>query len=324
MKKCSSCQQEIDDAAMFCPLCGAKQGAAEKKRYPISERAFCRVFRPSFFGGASALGIKADNLLAFMLDFLSLERQVDDDEISELNHALDRLLNDAANEYALTNDQEHGKYAFAGENRETIENEKFRQNFISDKTFHNLDAHYRKIGKAINGKHFAYVWLFALAASLDGNYSDDKLQFFCRLKKLFPVSREQFIESFVPEGARYDDDQEKSSLGGFFGLVRMAAGEELALIENVDRDGEIEYRQGNNGVTEKITAVDLKAKFPEKFDFYGIVEEKIKALCELEYQIQELEHSEGQYAAIADKIAAAARKERELTAMLPGFVYQKF
>ena len=158
MKKCSSCQQEIDDAAMFCPLCGAKQGAAEKKRYPISERAFCRVFRPSFFGGASALGIKADNLLAFMLDFLSLERQVDDDEISELNHALDRLLNDAANEYALTNDQEHGKYAFAGENRETIEIEKFRQNFISDKTFHNLDAHYRKIGKAINGKHFAYVW----------------------------------------------------------------------------------------------------------------------------------------------------------------------
>ena len=90
MKQCGSCHQEIDGTAMFCPLCGAKQDSAAKKRYPITERAFCRVFRPSFFGGARALGIKADDLLSFMLDFLSLERQVDDDEIAELNHALDR------------------------------------------------------------------------------------------------------------------------------------------------------------------------------------------------------------------------------------------
>ena len=324
MKKCSSCQQEIDDAAMFCPLCGAKQGAAEKKRYPISERAFCRVFRPSFFGGASALGIKADNLLAFMLDFLSLERQVDDDEISELNHALDRLLNDAANEYALTEEICHEKFTLESVKRETIETETFRHDFISDKTFHNLNAHYKK-GQGIDGKHFAYVWLFALASALDGNYSADKLKFFSRLKRLFPVSRDQFAESFLPKGARYNDDKAKSSLFIFVELLNAVAPEQQTMkIINIDSHGDIEYQQGDNDATEEISATNLKTKLPENFNFYGIVEEKIKALCELEYQIQELEHSEGQYAAIADKIAAAARKERELTAMLPGFVYQKF
>ena len=52
--------------------------------------------------------------------------------------------------------------------------------------------------------------------------------------------------------------------------------------------------------------------------------EKIKALCEAEYQILTLEDSEGKYSEIADKIAEFSRSERELTNDLAGFSYMKF
>lgn len=69
---------------------------------------------------------------------------------------------------------------------------------------------------------------------------------------------------------------------------------------------------------------ELKEKIPEDFDFYALVEEKTKALCEFEHQIQALENSDGNYAEITDKISELTRQEHDLLDILPGFSYQKF
>ena len=54
MKKCISCNQDIEDGAAFCPLCGKPHEGEARKKLSITERAFLRLFRPSFFGGYQA------------------------------------------------------------------------------------------------------------------------------------------------------------------------------------------------------------------------------------------------------------------------------
>lgn len=49
MKKCISCNQDIEDGAAFCPFCGKPQEGEAKKQFSITQRAFLRLFRPSFF-----------------------------------------------------------------------------------------------------------------------------------------------------------------------------------------------------------------------------------------------------------------------------------
>lgn len=316
MKKCISCQQEIDDGAVFCPLCGTKQDAeAAKQTFPITERSFCRIFRPSFFGG---LQINRDTMYKFMTGFLSLTRAMTDDEVTAVNHAFDTLLNNASKEYNLG--EKKPQYALDGEKRSQVESEKFRYNFVSDSIFHTMEQYYKSSG-SIGVKHYGNVWLFSMLSALDGNYSDEKLMLFRRIKNLFPVTREQFLESIVPSNTRYNDEH------SFLELFKLIPGMEKVKPETIhfkDYYGNITFKYDNGEETS--TSIDkLKEQIvSDDFDFYELVEKKTKALCELEYEILQLESSEGKYADIADKIAELARKERELTNSLPGFVYQKF
>ena len=322
MKKCISCQQEIDDGAVFCPLCGAKQDAEMAKlTFPVTERAFCRIFRPSFFGG---LQINRDTMYGFMNGFLSLTREMTGDEITAVNHAFDTLLNNASDEYSLSDERKkyeasYGKYAIDGAKRIQIESEKFRYNFVSDTIFHTMEQFY-KTSRGVGTKHYGNVWLFSLLSALDGNYSDEKLMFFRRMKNLFPVTREQFLESIAPSEGRYNSNDDMNSI---FGLFRLISGMEAVSEINLGYNGSISYKT-DSGESGETSVENLKGQIPEDFDFYALVEKKTKALCETEYEILQLESSEGKYDDIADKIAELARKERELTAFLPGFVYQKF
>lgn len=302
MKKCISCQKEIDDGAEFCPFCGAKQDETQaKKVFPITERAFCRVFRPSFFGGFQA---DNDALCGFIEAFLSLSRAMTDDEIAEINHGFDTLLNNAEREYQLKG--KRNEVALDVEKRVQVESEEFRYDFLSDSIF---DAMKRNV---LGTNHFGNVWLFALLAALDGNYSADKRKFFRRMKNLLPVTREQFVKCIASANSNYDRNGYAIS---FFKVLSKSL--------EVNRYGNITYKD-ENGEERETSWDELLKQIPEDFDFYAVVENKTKALCELEYQIQELENSEGKYADIADKIAELARQERALLDALPGFVYQKF
>ena len=40
MKKCISCNQDIEDGAAFCPFCGKPQEGEAKKQFSITQRAF--------------------------------------------------------------------------------------------------------------------------------------------------------------------------------------------------------------------------------------------------------------------------------------------
>lgn len=314
MKKCISCQQEIDDGSAFCPLCGARQDAeVAKLTFPVTERAFCRIFRPSFFGG---LQISTGTLYGFMNGFLNLTRAMTDDEVVAVNRGFYTLLNSATREYSLST--ERGTYNFDDDKRVKVESEKFRYNFVSDDIFHTMEQFYKTSG-GVGTKHYGNVWLFSLLSALDGNYSDEKLMFFRRMKNLFPVTRKQFLESVVPSKRNYNSDD----MNSIFGLFRLIHGMEAVSEINLNYNGIINYKT-ESGEDDNTSADDLKKQVPEDFDFYDLVEKKTKALCGLEYEILQLESSEGKYADIAGKIAELSRKERELTGDLPGFVYQKF
>jgi hypothetical protein len=315
MKKCISCGQEIDDGAVFCKYCGTKQEGEAKKQFAITSRAFCRIFRPSFFGGFQA---SKDTLLKFIAGFLSLSRELSENETAEINRAFDMLLNNASEEYQLS--ESRGKYALSEEHFGKVDSEKFRYNFVSDSLIRTVEQYYKSSG-AVGTKHFGNVWLFALLCALDGNYSDEKQMFFARLKNLYPVSRDDFLSAIAPQKNRYNDSEDlyytvKRLLGYIPGMEKAKI-----VVQNYYYGSFYFELDGNKTET---TVDEFKKLFPTDFDFYGIVEEKIKALCEAEYQILTLEDSEGKYSEIADKIAELSRSERELTNDLAGFSYMKF
>jgi len=315
MKKCISCGQEIDDGAVFCNYCGTKQEGEAKKQFAITSRAFCRIFRPSFFGGFQA---SKDTLLKFIAGFLSLSRELSENETAEINRAFDMLLNNASEEYQLS--ESRGKYALSEEHFGKVDSEKFRYNFVSDSLIRTVEQYYKSSG-AVGTKHFGNVWLFALLCALDGNYSDEKQMFFARLKNLYPVSRDDFLSAIAPQKNRYNDSEDlyytvKRLLGYIPGMEKAKI-----VVQNYYYGSFYFELDGNKTET---TVDEFKKLFPTDFDFYGIVEEKIKALCEAEYQILTLEDSEGKYSEIADKIAELSRSERELTNDLAGFSYMKF
>ena len=315
MKKCISCGQEIDDGAVFCNYCGTKQEGEAKKQFAITSRAFCRIFRPSFFGGFQA---SKDTLLKFIAGFLSLSRELSENETAEINRAFDMLLNNASEEYQLS--ESRGKYALSEGHFVKVDSEKFRYNFVSDSLIRTVEQYYKSSG-VVGTKHFGNVWLFALLCALDGNYSDEKQMFFARLKNLYPVSRDAFLNAIAPRKNGYDNAADlgntvKRLLGYIPGM------EKAKIFEQNYYYGSFYFELDGNKT--EITVDELKKLFPTDFDFYGIVEEKIKALCEAEYQILTLEDSEGKYSEIADKIAELSRSERELTNDLAGFSYMKF
>lgn len=283
--ECISCKKEIADGSEFCPECGAQQSA--KKMFPITERAFCRIFRPSFFGGLQLN--KTDSLYYLMLNFLNLSRPLSEQEISNINRGFDILLNNARKEYLNFNMQEN--FVLDANELPKIENEKFRYNFISDSIFNMLNKSYRLI-KRTQVEYFGYAWLLALLSALDGDFNDEKEMFFSRMKNLFPISREKYKEIF------FDVSDNISKTFPFAFTMAQTSDEEA----------------------EKKQAEEI----PEDFDFYNIVVEKAKSLCKLEFQIQELENSEGKYLEIVDKIAELSTKEYEILDSLPGFVYRKF
>lgn len=318
--KCIYCQQEISDNSAFCSNCGKPQNA--KKTFPITERAFCRIFKPSFFGG---LELNSDDIYEFMLDFLSLSKPLSEDEIVSINHGFDSLLNNANKEYSLTNN--HSNFILNKDEMAQIENEKFRYNFLSDSIFNKMNKFYKfhKSSGSSRTEYFGNVWLFSLLSALDGDFGDEKKMFFSRMKNLFPISRENFIKfqtstyNVVLEKSRASFDYNKIFDTYFF---KFWPG--IKNITKIDQySGDIEY-ETENGEKKTLNENTLAEQIPEDFDFYNIVEEKTKSLCELEYQIQELENSEGKYSEIADKIAELSRKELELLEYLPGFVYKKF
>ena len=315
MKKCISCNQDIEDGAAFCPSCGTPQEGEAKKQFSITQRAFLRLFRPSFFGGYQA---STESLLMFTAEFLSLSRALTETEVAEINRGFETLLNSAATEYNLS-DESKTNYALTDENFVSVDSEKFRYNFVSDAIIRRLEQYYKSSG-AVGTKHFGNVWLFALLCALDGNFSDDKQMFFARIKNMYPVSCSDFLKVVATEYNRYDSEQKVSGIAQqllwfnerFMGKIKVTN----------SYSGEIVFEKDGKTIESSIEKV--KELFPANFDFYGVVEEKIKALCEIEYQILTLEASEGKYSEIADKIAELARQERELTNDLAGFTYQKF
>ncbi len=323
-KKCISCQKEIEDTMEFCPHCGAKQDGKNlepaKKTFPITERAFCRIFRASFFGGLSQIDI--DTLCTFIATFLSLSRALTDNEISEINRGFDTLLNNAKEEYNLRNERPH--YVISAVNIQNFEDEKFRFQFLGDNILHTLEV-YRTRG-GLGSNLCRAVWLFALLAALDGNYSDDKLMFFRRIKNQFSVTGEQFkkfIYNSIEQDITLKDKDDDSSISETFEFLFKNKNWKNFVWEKLASKVNVVY-EDENGTEVNTSLRELMEQLPEDFDFYNIVEEKTKSLCELEYQIQELENSEGKYAEIADKIAELARQERALLATLPGFYYWKF
>lgn len=314
MKKCISCNQDIEDGAAFCPLCGKPQEGEAKKQFSITQRAFLRLFRPSFFGGYQA---STESLLMFTAEFLSLSRALTETEVAEINRGFETLLNSAATEYNLS-DESKTNYALTNENFVSVDSEKFRYNFVSDAIIRRLEQYYKSSG-AVGTKHFGNVWFFALLCALDGNYSDEKQMFFARIKKLFPVSCADFLKVVATEYNRYDSEKVLGIAQQLLWLNERFMGK--IKVTN-PYGGEIVYEKDGKKIESSVE--ELKGQFPADFDFYGVVEEKIKALCETEYQILTLEASEGKYSEITDKIAELARQERELTNDLAGFTYQKF
>lgn len=315
MKKCISCNQDIEDVAIFCPFCGKPQEGEAKKQFSITQRAFLRLFRPSFFGGYQA---STESLLMFTAEFLSLSRALTKTEVAEINRGFETLLNSAATEYNLS-DESKTNYALTDENFVSVDSEKFRYNFVSDAIIRRLEQYYKSNEGAVGANHFGNVWLFALLCALDGNYSDEKQMFFARIKKLFPVSCADFLKVVATEYNRYDSEKVLGIAQQLLWLNERFMGK--IKVTN-SYGGEIVYEKDGKKIESSVE--ELKGQFPADFDFYGVVEEKIKALCEIEYQILTLEASEGKYSEIADKIAELARQERELTNDLAGFTYQKF
>ena len=316
MKKCISCNQDIEDVAIFCPFCGKPQDGEAKKHFAITQRAFLRVFRPSFFGGYQA---STESLLMFTAEILSLSRALSETEISEVNRGFDTLLNSAAKEYNLSV-QRKTNYALTDEYFVDVDNEKFRYNFVSDKSIRRLEKYYKSNEGAVGANHFGNVWLFALLCALDGNYSDEKQMSFARIKKLFPVSCADFLKVVATEYNRYDSEHK------VLGIVQQLLWFNERFMGKIkvtnSYSGEIVFEKDGKKIESSVEK--LKGQFPADFDFYGVVEEKIKALCETEYQILTLEADEGKYSDIADKIAELACQERKLTNDLAGFIYQKF
>lgn len=186
-----------------------KQGAT---RLPSMERVFCRIFRPSFFGGYD---INDNILYGFIGNFLSLSRALTEDEIAQINRAFDTLCNNAIEEYELSID--HSNFEFSADKITAIdiENEVYRYDFLSDDIFDTMKLYYKSSG-ALGTKHFSNVWLFALLAAFDGNYSPEKIRFFRRMKKLFPVTPKEFIKSFIPNTNFHNDVKTKSFISYLF------------------------------------------------------------------------------------------------------------
>ena len=303
MKKCIKCGHDISDEAAFCPNCGVSQneGTLQKTSVPITANAFLRIFRPSFFGGLENR-IRTLTTEELLLNFLCLTRNITEEEISEINKAFDILLNNASKEYTLNS---RPNYKVSEEQRISIEDEKFRYNFISDRL---LDT----MKKYTSEKQILcdIIWFFALLAALDGQYSDEKVMFFSRIKNLFPVPREDFLAHIEQSASTIPKIQTDGlvlpSMHLFFSNV---LGSEVLKEKNYASDDPVSTMVND---------------IPEDFDFYDCVGETIKKLCTLESDIQKLEQSEGKYAEIRNRIEKLTAEEREQTTILPGFVYNKF
>ena len=307
MKNCISCSQSINDEAVFCPLCGTPQQpeAVQKAAVPITARAFLRIFRPSFFGGFERMNIKETSRDKLIVNFLCLSRDITDDEINELNTAFDIMLNQPQVEYSLSR-KSKANYTLTNKAKIPIENEKFRYNFISDQIL-DIMKNWSTDESGDSIKTFVWcIWLLALLSVLDGQYYEEKSMLFSRIKNLFPISREYFLQHQEKNNGNVQPYRalETSSVIGLYAAL-------FGICLENDNDNE------NDPNT-------LLKNIPEDFDFYACVETIIQKLCVLETNIQQLEQSEGKYADIKAQIEQLAAEERDMTNLLPGFTYQKF
>ena len=342
MKKCIKCGLEIDDESLFCPHCGERQIQAQLKQFNAS--AFLRLFRPSFYGGLKRIGVTNDQLLSYMFYFLNLTKTLSDDEIKEINKSFYKCLNFTATEFLVPIDynvETEGVYVLAKDNYDVFPDEEIRYNFVSDKIFQKLQEDFNK---EISPQFIAIVWIFSLLSACDTNLNSEQKLFFKRLKMLFPVSREQFISSISKS---YNLTIE-SGVNGYFpdldnaiSKFRNQISSRINFINSFISSFEIEsfdfeevrdiaystYRNTlmiywNNDKDD--VEVSLDSVLSDDFDFYQCVENKIKALCECEKQIQELEASEGKYSEIKEQITQLMDKEKTLLDTLTGFVYFNF
>ena len=198
----------------------------------------------------------------------------------------------------------------------------------------------------ISSKFFAIIWIFSLLSCCNANFSKENNTFFKRLKMLFPVTRDQFIKAikanFNLETRSYFKSQ-FGTIGSIYlssirakikfinSFITFLEGEtlDLSLLKSIDYDSysnALKYRQKNKTEDEyeEEKIIKLDTAISDDFDFYQCVENKIKALCECEKQIQELEASEGKYSEIKEQITQLVDKEKTLLDTLTGFVYFNF
>ena len=223
------------------------------------------------------------------------------------------MLNRPQAEYALIrseDDEANVSYVLSNKAKITIENEKFRYNFISD---HLLDIMKNWFSDKLYDSIETFVWviwLLALLSVLDGQYSGEKSMLFSRIKNLFSISREYFLQ-----------DQEKKNASVQLCSALLSSARIARTLSSLSHFGaSIADNKQALDSSEDIQTINI----PEDFDFYACVEDTIQKLCVLETNIQQLEQSEGKYADIKAQIEQLAAEERKLTDLLPGFTYQKF
>lgn len=240
-------------------------------------------------------------------------------------------------------------YYLKKENYESFDDEELRYSFASDKILSKMQDELKgeydnKV--EISSKFFAIIWIFSLLSCCNAIFSKENKTFFKRLKMLFPVSRDQFIKSIensyklaicshfksqaVTMEALYLNTI-SAKIKFINSFITFLEGETLdfSLLKSIDYESysnTLKYRQKNKTEDEyeEEKIIKLDTAISDDFDFYQCVENKIKALCECEKQIQELEASEGKYSEIKEQITQLMDKEKTLLDTLTGFVYSNF
>lgn len=352
MKKCIKCELDINDDSIYCPHCGHKQNQEQQK--PFNSAAFLRLFRPSFYGGLRRMGITNEQLTFYMFYFLNFTKKLSDDEIKEINRSFYKCLSTTSEEFLVVmgpynTDHFLNSYYLKKENYESFDDEELRYSFASDKILSKMQDELKGENDnkvEISSKFFAIIWIFSLLSCCNAIFSKENKTFLKRLKMLFPVSRDQFIKSiensnnlatlsYFSSEARTMElrylDTISAKIKFINSFITLLDGEtlDLGLLKSINYESNsntLKYTQKNTTEDEyeEEKIIELDKAISDDFDFYQCVENKIKALCECEKQIQELEASEGKYSEIKEQITQLMDKEKTLLDTLTGFVYFNF
>ena len=348
MGKCINCGKELPDGANFCGKCGTPQtNGLEKASLIITHEAVIRLLKNLDINHGEAfegtpVTENPENLIRLFLLILSIDRNLYDSEINEINAAINHL------EKELDYDKKKKSantlfaglfYNFTGKiyslpEKPEIQYEDERFEIITELLFRPLLE--EKLFRNMSDIK-AEIMCIGLLCACDGRFTRNKQKLFDKLKRMELIKDCAFYDlDKLPDAIRVQYAKCLSEIDKYeffnhsfynyeedeLNQLKSILNPDYSVIKLVSENGDIIFQNNKKIQIKNKNVINCLRKIEEPLcQYIDNVKNLSVQLCDLEQNIAELEKSTNcSYSEVKTKIAEEIQKENNLiTQALSGF-----